>query len=76
MPKMSYKGDYMLAVMFEVKKSLESDYPRPKAVAFRPIHDFATAIYKAFSRHSPMTLTPPRGRGFQKLSASNRRRKV
>lgn len=28
----------------EVKKSLESDYPRPKAGALRPIHGFATAI--------------------------------
>jgi hypothetical protein len=27
-----------------VKKSLESDYPRPKAGALRPIHGFATAI--------------------------------
>lgn len=28
-----------------VKKSLESDDPRPKAGAFRPIHGFATAIF-------------------------------
>jgi hypothetical protein len=28
----------------EVKKSLESDYPRPQAGAFRPIHGYATAI--------------------------------
>jgi len=27
-----------------VKKSLESDYPRPEGGAFRPIHGFATAI--------------------------------
>jgi hypothetical protein len=27
-----------------VKKSLESDYPRPQAGAFRPIHGYATAI--------------------------------
>jgi uncharacterized Zn finger protein len=27
-----------------VKKSLESDYPRPQAGAFRPIHGGATAI--------------------------------
>jgi len=37
-------------------------------VAFRPIHGFATAISKAFFRHSQMTLTPPRGRGFLKLN--------
>jgi len=48
-----------------VKKSLESDYPRPEAGALRPIHGFATAISKAFFRQSQMTLTPPRGRGFQ-----------
>jgi len=28
----------------KVKKSLESDYPRPQAGAFRPIHGYATAI--------------------------------
>ena len=33
----------------KVKKSLESDYPRPEAVALRPIHGFATAISTAFS---------------------------
>jgi class 3 adenylate cyclase len=27
-----------------VKKSHESDYPRPQAGAFRPIHGYATAI--------------------------------
>jgi hypothetical protein len=32
----------------QVKKSLESDYPRPEAVALRPIHGFATAISTAF----------------------------
>ena len=48
----------------EVKKSLESDYPRPEAVAFRPIHGFATAISKTFFRQSQRTLTTPRGRGF------------
>jgi hypothetical protein len=31
-------------VWTQVKKSLESDYPRPKAGAFRPIHGDATAI--------------------------------
>jgi hypothetical protein len=36
----------------EVKKSLESDYPGPEAPALRPIHGFATAISKAFSRRS------------------------
>ena len=33
-----------------VKKSLESDYPRPKAGAFRPIHGCATAISKSSGR--------------------------
>jgi hypothetical protein len=35
-------------------------------VALRPIHGFATAISKAFFRQSQMTLTPPKGRGFQR----------
>jgi len=30
----------------EVKKSLESSYPRPEASAFRPTHDLVTAISK------------------------------
>jgi len=51
-----------------VKKSLESDYPRPLAVAFRPIHGFATAISKAFFRQSQMALTPPKGRDFPRLN--------
>jgi hypothetical protein len=33
----------------QLKKSLESDYPRPEAMALRPIHGFATAISTAFS---------------------------
>jgi hypothetical protein len=51
-----------------IKKPLESDYPRPEAVAFRPIHGFATAILKTFFRQSQKTLTPPRGRGFSRLN--------
>jgi hypothetical protein len=51
-----------------VKKSLESDYPRPKAGALCHIHGFATAISKAFFRQSQITLTPPRGRGFKSLN--------
>jgi branched-chain amino acid transport system ATP-binding protein len=46
-----------------VKKSLESDYPRPEAGALRPIHGFATAISRAFFRQSQMNVTQPRGRG-------------
>jgi hypothetical protein len=53
-------------MLLSVKKSLESNYPRPQAVALRPIHGFATAISKAFFRQSQMTLTPPKGRGFQR----------
>jgi hypothetical protein len=51
-----------------VKKSLESDDPRPWAVVFRPIHGFATSISKAFFRQSQKTLTPPKGRGFPGLN--------
>jgi hypothetical protein len=40
-----------------VKKSLESVYPGPESPAVRPIHGFATAISKAFSRRSPTSLT-------------------
>lgn len=53
---------------FSVKKSLELDYPRPEDVAFRPIHDFATAISKALFRQSLMTLPTPKGRGFIDLT--------
>ncbi len=35
-----------------VKKSLESDYPRPKAGALRPIHGFATAISDTRPTHA------------------------
>jgi len=49
------------AQKYHVKKSLESDYPRPETGALRPIHGFATAISKALFRQSQMTLTPPRG---------------
>jgi len=48
----------------KVKKSPESDYPRPEALAFRPIHALATAISKAFFRQSQVTLIPPKGCGF------------
>ena len=36
----------------KVKKSLESDYPRPKAGALRPIHGFATAISDTRPTHA------------------------
>ena len=39
-----------LELLNKVKKSLESDYPRPKAGAFRPIHGCATAISKSSGR--------------------------
>ena len=36
-----------------VKKSLESDYPRPETSALRPIHGFATAISKTSQAAEP-----------------------
>ena len=53
-----------VSCLSDVKKSLESDYPRPEGVAFRPIDGFATAISKTLFRQSLMTLTTPKGRGF------------
>jgi len=43
--------------MSKVKKSLELEYPGPEATALSLIHDFATAISKAFSGQSPTSLT-------------------
>ena len=60
----NFRIDVMIGIHKpDVKKSLESDYPRPEAVALRPIHGFATAISTAFFRQSQMPLTTPKGRG-------------
>ena len=52
-------GQSIWMVAIEVKKSLESDDPRPEAVALPPIHGFATAISNAPKRQSRRTLPPP-----------------
>ena len=48
--------------MGTVKKSLESDYPRPEDVAFRPIHGFATAISSERNRQSLRDITTAKRR--------------
>ena len=68
-PKNEMRGR-MLRIREIVKKSLESDYPRPQAVAFRPIHGFATTISKTFFRQSLKNLTRPKGPGFLDLNKS------
>jgi predicted RNase H-like HicB family nuclease len=69
-------GELSLTVVeVGVKKSLELDYPRPEAVAFRPIHGFATTISKTFFRQNQKTLTTPIGRGFSRPNKHPVRRK-
>ena len=62
--KLSKINKLMVCTILANKKSLELDYPRPEAVAFHPIHGFATANSKTLFRQSLITLTWPKGPGF------------